>query len=307
MKELKFLKDLPIKITNSTKGIVSVVGGDIYYDAEGNKYAYITFRNNLKTPVLALQLDVKEYSIDGKFIKNSEFFLPNVYYPRGDFIIDEPIIIDKETEGIEVYIIKATLTTKNFVNDRIVGFTKADYVDLFPRKAPIKKRGTAGLFTFDTSTQPGPASQVQEEPVQPKVESSKYDGPSILVSDNSEFLKNNNSESSAPEVALEAAPEAAPEVTPTADAEKIFSHEEETPIKEEEPAPAPAEASGPRGRARPANAVIPFVPAIVAMVVLVILTFIIIGAVTGGVNQINNEYINGYYSFWDILRYGLRK
>ena len=169
-----------------------------------------------------------------------------------------------------------------------------------------KKRGTAGSFTFDTSAQPSVTPQAQAEPVQPQAgSSSKYDGPSILVSDNSEFLKGNEAESAAPETTPEVAPEATP--TANADAEKIFSHEEETPVKEEEPAPTPAEATGPRGRARPANAIIPFVPAIVGLVVLVILTFIIIGTVTGGVNQINNNYMNSYYSFFDILGYGIRK
>ena len=32
MKEIKFLKDLPIKLTNENKRVLNVIGGDIYYD-----------------------------------------------------------------------------------------------------------------------------------------------------------------------------------------------------------------------------------------------------------------------------------
>lgn len=152
MKELKFLKDLPIKLTNENKRVVNVIGGDIYYDVNGNRYGYITFNNLSKSPVFSIQLFIREYSIEGKFIKDTEYFEPYTYYPHGNFVINEPIILDKETEAIEVTIVKITLNSQNFINDRLVGFKNEDYVDLYQKKAPIKKPGTAASFSFVANT-----------------------------------------------------------------------------------------------------------------------------------------------------------
>ena len=152
MIELKFLKDLPIKLTNENKRVLNVVGGDIYYDAAGNRYGYITFNNVNSSPIFALQLFIREYSIEGKFVRDNEYFDPYIYYPKGEFVINEPIPLDKDTEAIEVTVVKATLDSRNFINDKFVGFKKEDLLDLYQRKAPVKKPGTAGNAQFDAPT-----------------------------------------------------------------------------------------------------------------------------------------------------------
>ena len=149
MKELKFLKDLPIKLTNENRRVLSVVGGDIYYDAAGNRYGYITFNNLSSSPIYALQLFIREYSIEGKFIRDNEYFDPYIYYPKGNFVTNEPIPLDKDTEAIEVTVVKATLDKRNLINDRFVAFKPEDYADLYQRKAPVKKPGTATSFSFN--------------------------------------------------------------------------------------------------------------------------------------------------------------
>ena len=165
MKEIKFLKDLPIKLTNSNKRILTVVGGDIYYDAAGNRYGYITFNNVGKSPIFSLQLFIKEYSIEGKFIRDNEYFEPYIYYPKGSFVNNEPILLDKETEAVEITIVKVTLDKQNLIDDRYVSFKAEDYADLYQRKAPVKKPGTAVSFSFNTA--PAPASRaVPEEDVE---------------------------------------------------------------------------------------------------------------------------------------------
>ena len=151
MTELKFLKDLPIKLTNDNKRVLSVVGGDIYYDAAGNRFGYITFNNLSSSPIFALQLFIREYSIEGKFVRDNEYFEPYIYYPKGNFVNNEPIPLDKDTEAIEVTIVKATLDKRNLIDDRYVGFKKEDYADLYQRKAPVKKPGTATSFSFNQS------------------------------------------------------------------------------------------------------------------------------------------------------------
>lgn len=153
MTELKFLKDLPIKLTNNNKRVISVVGGDIYYDAAGNRYGYITFNNLSSSPFFALQLFIREYSIEGKFVRDNEYFDPYIYYPKGEFVINEPIPLDKDTEAIEVTVVKATLDSRNFIDDKFVGFKKDDLVELYQRKAPVKKPGTAGTAAFEGAAQ----------------------------------------------------------------------------------------------------------------------------------------------------------
>ena len=166
MKEIKFLKDLPIKLTNSNKRVLNIIGGDIYYDTNGNRYGYITFNNVSKSPVFSLQLAIREYSIDGKFVRDNEYFEPYIYYPRGNFVINEPILLDKDTEAIEVTIVKVTLESRNFINDRFVGFKAEDYIDLYQRKAPIKKPGTATTFSINqapVNDRPVPENEIQGE------------------------------------------------------------------------------------------------------------------------------------------------
>ena len=149
MKELKWLKDLPIKLMNENKRVIGVVGGDIYYDAAGNRFGYITFNNLSSSPIFALQLFIREYSIEGKFVRDNEYFEPYIYYPKGQFVNNEPIPLDKDTEAIEVTVVKATLQSRNLINDHYVAFKQEDYVDLYQRKAPVKKPGTATPFNFN--------------------------------------------------------------------------------------------------------------------------------------------------------------
>lgn len=169
MKELKFLKDLPIKLTNSNKKVLSVVGGDIYYDSFGNRFGFITFNNLCKSPLFSLQLFIREYTIEGKFIKDNEYFESYTYYPKGNFVINEPIILDKETEAIEVTVIKATLDSRNVINDKFVPFKQEDYADLYARKAPVKKPGPASTFKFEDE------DSVQEEGLDNKPADIEYE------------------------------------------------------------------------------------------------------------------------------------
>lgn len=139
MKEIRFLKDLPCKLVNQNKRYIKLVGGDVYYDKDGNRYAYLTFENLSSSPIFYLQLSIKEYSVEGKFIKDNEFYLPYMYAPTGKFVNEEPFEIDLETEAVEVYITKATFDRQNFFNDSMRDFTNDDYIANKPIPAPIKK------------------------------------------------------------------------------------------------------------------------------------------------------------------------
>lgn len=163
MTEVKFLKDLPIKFTNTNKRVLNIIGGDIYYDSHGNRYGYITFNNVSRSPIFSLQLYIREYSIEGKFIKDTEFFEPYIYYPTGNFVTNEPIPLDKETEAVEITIVKVTLDSHNFINDKFSSFKNEDFTDLYQRKAPIKKPGTATSFSLNSSVNSAPRGNVEYE------------------------------------------------------------------------------------------------------------------------------------------------
>ena len=254
MKEIKFLKDLPIKLTNSVKPI-DVVGGDIYYDSEGNRYGYITFKNTQRSPIFCLQLFIREYSIDGKFIKDNELFDGYCFYPSGEFVINQPIIFDKETEAIEVTIVKLTLKNKNFLNDRYVGFKQSDYADLYQRKAPVKKPGTAGTFNFVRGPEPVQGeAPVGEEPVQQVVNETP-------VSDNQT-------------VAVSA--------TPSAETPTVGEAPAATPVVE-----APVNVESLNNFAKKQKDFFRYIPVAVAFVALVALAFFVMIVVTGGVNAFN--------------------
>ena len=170
MIEIKFLKDLPIKLTNNNKSVLTVLGGDIYYDSDGNRYGFISFRNPNKSPVYALQLAIREYSVDGKFIRDNELFEGYTYYPTDDFVINEPILLDKEAEAIEITIVKITFRKTNFINDRFVPFKQEDYVNLYQSKAPVKRSSNPGAFVFQSAPAQteAPASEqpaANEQPV----------------------------------------------------------------------------------------------------------------------------------------------
>lgn len=147
MKEIRFLKDLPCKLCNSNKGVINLLGGDIYYDKDGNRYAYLTFENLLQSPLFFFQASVKEYSGEGKLIKENELIIPYLYAPRGEFVNELPLEIDNETEALELLIVKATFDTQNFIDDKMVAFKEQDYVEK-PSRAPAKKWDSKSTLTF---------------------------------------------------------------------------------------------------------------------------------------------------------------
>ena len=168
MKEIKFLKDLPLKFLNQNKSYIDLLGGDIYFDKDGNRYAFLTFKNLRKSPIFSLQLSFREYSLEGKLIKDGEFFLPYMYAPSGEFVNEVPIEIDQQTEALEVYIVKVVYDKQKFVNDRLVGFTKVDYIEK-PSMAPAKKWEYKSNFEFVESSTPkeAPVQQQKTEEVNP--------------------------------------------------------------------------------------------------------------------------------------------
>ena len=149
MKEIKFLKDLPCKLLNKNKNIIKLLGGDVYYDKDGNRFAFLTFENTNKSPIFFLQLALREYSGDGKLLQDEEFVLPNIFYPKGEFVNEVPIEINKETEAVEVYITKATFDHVNYVNDSLKPFKEEDYASK-PSRAPKKKWDAKSTFSFSS-------------------------------------------------------------------------------------------------------------------------------------------------------------
>ena len=169
MKEIKFLKDLQMKFLNTNKTCIDLLGGDIYFDKDGNRFAFLTFKNLRKSPIFSLQISFREYSLEGKLIKDGEFFIPYMYARTGEFVNENPIEIDQQTEALEVYIVKAVYDKQKFVNDRLENFKSVDYIEK-PSMAPAKKWEYKSNFEFPTDT-PSQAP-VQEEKVE-KVEEVK--------------------------------------------------------------------------------------------------------------------------------------
>lgn len=168
MKEIKFLKDLPIKLVNQNQSYINIAGGDVYYDKDGNRFAFITFKNLTKSPVYSLQISYREYSAEGKLIKDGEFFIPYMYEATGEFVNEEPIEIDQQTEAMEIFISKAVFDKNKFENDRFTGFTKVDYIEE-PKRAPKKKWDAPRTQLFFDNAAPiapqaQPVSQSQPAP-----------------------------------------------------------------------------------------------------------------------------------------------
>ena len=248
MKEIKFLKDLAIRLTNTNK-VIDVVGGDIYYDTDGTRYGYVTFKNTSKSPIFSLQLFIREYNVDGVFIKDNELFDAYCYYPVGEFVINNPIVFDKETEAIDITIVKITFNNRNFINDRFVGFKDSDYADLFQRKAPVKKPGSGTVFTFSNAPRPAARPVAEEAPLdaeQPTAASGE-----APVDEAIEQAPVREAPAPQPEVPVS-------EITSFGKAQKDFFR---------------------------------YIPVAVALLVIVVMAFIIMSAVTGGVNAFNEGYI----------------
>ena len=173
MKEIRFLKDLPLKLTNGGSNILSVIGGDIYYDSEGNRYGYVTFSNLNKSPIFAIQLALKEFNIDGKFIKENEYFEPYTYYEKGQFVNKEPIILDKETEALEITIIKITFDRQHYVDNHLVNFKNEDYLPVSQSKVPYKRTNSSNsTFTFNNRNNTNVNNNVNNNSGSTNVESS---------------------------------------------------------------------------------------------------------------------------------------
>lgn len=273
MKEIKFLKDLAIRLTNQNKPI-NVEGGDIYYDADGNRFGYVTFKNTNKSPIFSLQLFVREYNADGVFIRDNELFDAYCYYPSGAFVINNPIPLDKETEAIDITIVKLTFNNRNFINDRYLAFKDSDYADLYQKKAPVKKPGTGTTFTFSNATAPfrpsvidESAPEVREEPVKP------VQGESATPT--SETVKATPSEATSDEAVLE-------EIAATADAAASAT----TPASEETQLPEGANYS----YGKESKDFFRYIPVAIAVVLLVVMAFVIMTTVTRGVNVFNENY-----------------
>ena len=117
MRELKYYKDLPVRPINKISYPLCVAGADCYVDIDGNKFAFISLRNAGKKPFFSLYLYIKEYNSSGSLIKETKFSVPNTYGRKGLFVIPEPVAIEAECEGIEVFIQLAEFTGKTFYND----------------------------------------------------------------------------------------------------------------------------------------------------------------------------------------------
>ena len=117
MRELKYYKDLPVRSINQIDYPLSLAGADCYIDVLGNKYAFISFRNATKKPFYSLYLLIKEYNSSGSLIKETKFSVPNTYAKRGLFVTPEPVPIELECEGIEVFIQMAEFAGKTLYND----------------------------------------------------------------------------------------------------------------------------------------------------------------------------------------------
>lgn len=266
MKEIKFLKDLPIKLTNPATNVLTVVGGDIYYDAEGQRYGYLTLQNLNKSPIFAIQLFIREYSIDGKFIRENEYFEPYAYYVSGQFVNNNPVLLDKETEAIELTIIKVTFNNFNFVNGRMSHFKEEDYLPLYQTKAPFKKPGSAGKFTFTPSSAPVEQPQVQEEAPVVEQSSARHEAPASTV-------KEESVSTSSEEVRTE----------------KAVFPETVAPVVEEEEEEQPQENIQVANFSRKQNPLFKLIPVLVGVAVLVVAIFVIMSSVTGGVNDFNRS------------------
>ena len=117
MRELKYYKDLPVRSINKITYPLCVAGADCYIDIDGNKFAFISFRNASKKPFFSLYLLIKEYNSAGTLIKETKFSCPNTYARKGLFVTPEPVPIESECEGIEVFVQLAEFANKTFYND----------------------------------------------------------------------------------------------------------------------------------------------------------------------------------------------
>ena len=153
MLELKFFKELPIRSLNQNHSFAEVKGADLYTDKDGNRYAFISFKNSYKTPLFSLYLHIKEYDSSGTFLKEDRFSIPNIYGTTGLHIINEPIPLENSCDGIEVFVYFAEYNKYNFYNDKFIkhGFEMTEPTSLQNAKTSAKMPGATGA-TFKTPT-----------------------------------------------------------------------------------------------------------------------------------------------------------
>lgn len=173
MLELNYLKDLPIKYKNNNKKFIEAKGATLYIDNQANRYAFVEFQNKYR-PFFSLILFINQYDIGGHLVKGDRHYVPVCYGNKGSFILDEPISLEKDCEGIEVEVLLVVYSGKCFASERLVSPRQVNYD--FPRmdsKAPLKSEGYANeLFpeikeapTAEIVTEPAPvASEFEPEP-----------------------------------------------------------------------------------------------------------------------------------------------
>lgn len=160
MLELKYFKELPCRSLNTNTSYIQLAGADIYNDKEGNRYAFISVKNNYRKPFFSLYLYIKEYDSSGTFLKENKFSVPNFYGTTGIHVINEPILLEKGCDGIEVFIYFAEFSGHNFYNDK---FTKTGHEDIKLDLSNIKTQAKAATNVKKATTAQPTATVYDEE------------------------------------------------------------------------------------------------------------------------------------------------
>ena len=166
MLELRYFKELPCRLLNKNTAYVQLAGADLYTDKEGNRYAFVSVKNNYRKPLFSLYLYIKEYDSTGTFLRDNKFSVPTFYGETGINVINEPIAVDKSCDGIEVFIYFAEYVGFNFYNDV---FSKAGRerinLSISSVKTQVKAASNAvkgGFQTTETAT-PSDAASVSKK------------------------------------------------------------------------------------------------------------------------------------------------
>lgn len=120
MIEIKYFKNIHVKMSNQNTKALSIDDACLYVDKNNNRYCFVTFKNLYAKPLFSLFLHIKQYDQTGQFLKEGKFYIPDCYHPRGSFEIDEPFAVDKECDAVEIYVQKAVFSNKGFYNDGFV-------------------------------------------------------------------------------------------------------------------------------------------------------------------------------------------
>ena len=151
MIELKYYKNIHARLSNTNRKVFSLQDACIYYDAEGNRYCYLTLANLTKKYFFALLLHVKQYDATGQMLKEGKFYLPNVYSGKGLYVLDEPFEVEKECDAVDVYVELAEFSSHHFYKDRFVNLKT--HINVFAE--PVTKKVAAqGTFNFNDAIRP---------------------------------------------------------------------------------------------------------------------------------------------------------